>query len=441
MWKNVYIAKRWYVAMLSVVILFLASYVWAFLFYVGIFALFLIIGLSVLDLMTLFYKKQVLVLQRSLPEVFHLGDFNEVGITIHNTTNREYLLTIIEEIPEVFQVRDFEIRIAIGAKANAKTQYQLKGIKRGAFTFKSTIVMIQSPLRLFIRRMTFQHPKTIKVYPSTKLFKKVHLMAVSSMNAIAGQRKLKRIGSSVEFDQIRDYVFGDDSRNINWKATARKQSLMVNNYVAEKSQTIYNIIDGGRMMNYTIEGLTLMDYAINASLMLSKIVLEMNDKIGLIAFNERIQCMLRAERHTQQMMKINNLLYNHTTAFKESAFDNLVNHIQKKVSPHSLLVLYTNFESAPSFERQLPYLKQLSKTHVLLVVLFENKDYIALVQKDNLSLEQIYVSTLAEKYIFEKKQIIKKLHKLGMNAILTSPHMLTVDVINKYLDLKMSRIL
>src|SRR5690606_27584203 len=148
--------------------------------------------------------------------------------------------------------------------------------------------------------------------------------------------------------------------------------LMVNNYIDEKSQNIYNIIDGGRLMHYAFDGLTLLDYAINASLLLSKIILLKDDKVGLILFNDKVKQILAAEKQPRQMLKINQMLYNYQTDFKDSSFEHLVNTVAHKITQRSLLMLYTNFESKTSFDRQLLYFKQLAKKHLLCIVFFEN---------------------------------------------------------------------
>jgi uncharacterized protein (DUF58 family) len=240
----------------------------------------------------------------------------------------------------------------------------------------------------------------------------------------------------MEFEQIKDYVTGDDVRTLNWKATARKGMLMVNNYADEKSQQVFCIIDKGRLMKMPFNRLTLLDYAINSTLVMSNVCLKKQDKIGLITFADRMGVTIPADRKPVQRENILEALYKQQTAFLESDFEMLYMQVRNKIKQRSLLILYTNFESLNGLRRQINYLRSIAKHHLLLVVFFENTELSSLSHADALNLEDVYVKTIADKFIFEKKLIIKELQKYGILSILTAPENLTVNTVNKYLELK-----
>ena len=125
----------------------------------------------------------------------------------------------------------------------------------------------------------------------------------------AGVKKIRKIGQSMEFEQIKEYVKGDDYRSINWKATARKEGLMVNNYTDERSQQIYCLINKGRVMKMPFDGMTLLDYAINASLVLSNVALTRQDKAGIITFEKSLDTFLQADKKPTQMNLLLESLY------------------------------------------------------------------------------------------------------------------------------------
>ena len=129
----------------------------------------------------------------------------------------------------------------------------------------------------------------------------LQLLAVSNRLQEAGVKRIRRLGHSMEFEQIKEYVRGDDYRTINWKATARKDGLMVNNYTDERSQQIYCLINKGRVMKMPFAGMTLLDYAINASLVLSNVALVKQDKAGLITFAENLDTFILADKKPTQM--------------------------------------------------------------------------------------------------------------------------------------------
>jgi uncharacterized protein (DUF58 family) len=266
--------------------------------------------------------------------------------------------------------------------------------------------------------------------------RKYQLMAISNRLSEVGVKKVRRLGHSMEFEQIKEYVQGDDYRTLNWKATARKGQLMVNNFTDEKSQQVYCVIDKGRVMKMPFEGLSLLDYAINASLVLSNVALTKQDKAGLVTFSERVGAFLVANKNATQMQSILDVLYNQKTRYLESDFEQLYIMLRRKVSQRSLVVLFTNFESLSGLRRQLPYLRKISRHHLLVTVFFENTELKSLLEKPAKTVEEVYTKTIAEKFSLEKRLIAKELQQHGILSILTPPEQLTVNTINKYLELK-----
>jgi uncharacterized protein (DUF58 family) len=252
----------------------------------------------------------------------------------------------------------------------------------------------------------------------------------------AGVKRMRKLGHSMEFEQIKEYVRGDDYRTINWKATARKGDLMVNNFTDERSQQIYCLVNKGRVMKMPFAGMTLLDYAINASLVLSGVALQKQDRAGLITFGKEVDAFLPADKKPTQINNILEALYNQQTNFLEPDLERLFSVVRNQITHRSLLILFTNFESFDSFERVLPSLKRLAHYHLLMVVFFDNTELKRLIESNAETIEDIYIKTIAEKYRFEKQLIVKELQKNGLIAVLSTPENLTVNALNKYLELK-----
>src|SRR5690606_31481694 len=121
---------------------------------------------------------------------------------------------------------------------------------------------------------------------------------------IQGFRKIRKLGHTSEFDQIKSYVLGDNIRHINWKASAKNNHLMVNMYQDERAQPIYSIIDRGRVMKMPFNNMSLLNYALNASLAISYIAIKKSDKAGIISFSNYIDNVVIADRKHTQMYKI-----------------------------------------------------------------------------------------------------------------------------------------
>jgi uncharacterized protein (DUF58 family) len=184
------------------------------------------------------------------------------------------------------------------------------------------------------------------------------------------------------------------------------------------------------------EGLSLLDYAINATLVISNVAIKKQDKAGMFTFSRKVENKVLAERRPSQMNKILETLYNINTDFAESDFSRLYVDIKRSISQRSLLLLYTNFETLDALHRQMPYLQATAKNHLLVVIFFENTELHKLTKKEAKNTREIFEKTIAEKFIYEKKLIVNELLKHGIQSILTTPENLTVNTINKYLEIK-----
>jgi len=399
----------------------------------GLIVLFL---LMFVDFMLVFNPRAKIEAKRVMADKLSNGDENKIIIAINSKYNWIVHAMVIDELPEQFQVRNMKHRVMIPPMGEKLVEYHLRPVKRGEYHFGVVNVYVSSNLMLVQKRYRAAHAQMAPVYPSYIQMRKYQLMALNDRLVDIGIKKIRRIGQTMEFDQVRDYVTGDDIRNINWKATARKASLMVNQYQDEKAQNIYSIIDKGRAMKLPFEGMTLLDYAINSTLVLSNISLIKQDKPGVITFSEKMGNFLPAERKAMQMHSIMELLYKQKTRYLESNYEMLVAFIRRKITGRSLLMFYTNFESMASLKRQIPYFQLLAKNHLVTVIFFENTELKDLLETEVVTTEDIYIKTIAEKFAYEKRQIVKELAKYGIHSILTPPKNLTVNTINKYFEFK-----
>ncbi|MBS1564989.1 MAG: DUF58 domain-containing protein, partial [Bacteroidetes bacterium] len=316
--------------------------------------------LLALDYFLVFGRKEGLFARRITPERLSNGDENMLFVYIENRYPFPVSVGVIDEIPFQFQKRDVWFRLTLNPRQEKKIEYNLRPVKRGGYSFGHVNAFVSTPLGLLMRRYRFDENAEVPVYPSYLQMRKYQLLAVSNRLSEIGIKKIRKIGHSMEFEQIKEYVPGDDYRTVNWRATARRGQLMVNHYTDEKSQQIYCIINKGRMMKMPFEGLSLLDYAVNTSLVLSNVALLKQDKAGLITFSEEIGAFLPADRRAVQMNAILEVLYNQKTRYLESDFEKLYTLIRNKITQRSLLVLFTNFESMSSLQRELPYLRKIA---------------------------------------------------------------------------------
>jgi uncharacterized protein (DUF58 family) len=434
--KSYYFNKIVYYIIGLAAVLYVASYFMpSFFRLAGL--LLVLLGIAILvDTLLLYVKRKGFFAERVIGDRFSIGDNNKVGLLLKSNYPFNTRISVIDEMPIQFQERNWLRKINLGGHATHLLEYFLRPLSRGEYVFNNIIVFVHAPLQLVKRRYEFPAEQVVKVYPSYIQMRRYQLLAMSNRLQDAGVKKIRKIGHSMEFEQIKEYVRGDDYRTINWKATARRGDLMANNFTDERSQQIYCMVNKGRVMKMPFNGLTLLDYAINAALVLSNVALVKQDRAGIITFEKNLDTFLLADKKPTQMNMVLEALYKQKTDYLEADFEKLFSVIRNRITNRGLLVLFTNFESLESLQREMPALKKIAKYHLLLVVFFENTELKSLTDANAKSLEGVYIKTIAEKFGYDKRQMVKELHKNGIPSILTTPENLTVNTINKYLELK-----
>lgn len=434
--KRLYINSLFFKLLATVGGLFFVSFFVTWLYTVSLIILAVLLLALFTDIFILFSAKNRVRATRVLPEKLSNGDDNPIVITIKSKYRIPVNVRLIDEIPFQYQKRDFLIESKLQPHVEKEFRYSLRPVTRGDYSFGKLNVYILTPLRLAIRRYVFCDNAVVAAYPSYIQMQKYDMMAFSHNPFEFGLKKIRRIGHTMEFEQIKDYVQGDDVRTINWKATSKKAQLMVNQYQEEKSQPVYLIINKGRSMQMPFNEMSLLDYAINSTLAVSNFVLKKQDKVGMFTFSKKVENRIVADRKAGHIQKIMEALYRIDTDFSESDFNRLYAEIRQTITQRSLLMLYTNFETMDALHRQLPYLKAIARHHLLIVIFFDNTELNQLIDKKTHKLQEIYDKIIAEKFAFEKRLIVRELRKNGIQSILTQPENLTLDSINKYLELK-----
>lgn len=439
--KNLYISNRFFFALFGVGITYVLAFFFPFLMGVAHGLLIVLFLLFMIDFLLLFNQKNAVQAQRILPEKLSNGDQNSIKIDLKNNYPFTIKTKIIDEIPFQFQKRDFLILRTIQPKKNVLFEYILEPKQRGEYSFGGLNIFANSPLNLVSRRFTFQKDALLPSYPSFLYLRKYELMALQNEFLLGGIKKIRKLGHTIEFEQIKEYVPGDDVRTINWKATGKRNQLMVNQFQDEKSQRIFMIIDKGRTMQMPFNGLSLLDYSINATLALSHIILKKSDRAGMMTFSKTAENKVAADNKSGQLKKISQALYNIQTNFFESDFSRLYQEVKFTVGQRSLILLFTNFETLDAVNRQMKYLRGIAKNHLLVIIFFKNTELQHLIQKKPGNMQEIYDQIIAEKFEYEKKLIIQELKKYGIHTVYTLPENLNIEVINTYLEIKARGIL
>ena len=433
---SIFLSRLFFLLYGTIVVLFAGSFAVPFLFSVAEISLLVLLGVTLLDVLLTFSVKQPVKFERIVQNRLNLGDINEVKIEVTNLTGQPVSFVLHEGFPVEMQERSKRFKAVLMPNELRTFHYDFVPKERGEYTFSDAFFMISSIFFLVKRRVIIPAAEAIAVYPSVLQMKKYELLVFQQQKTSSGIKKIRRIGQTSEFEQIKNYVQGDEIKTINWKATSRKNELMVNQYQEEKSQHIFCIIDKSRTMQMEAEGLSMLDYSINSALVLSNIALRKGDKAGLITFSDKIGTQLPAERSAGQMRRILEALYDQKTHFLEPNYELLYQTVRRTVNTRSLLVLFTNFETEFAMRRALPLLRRINQKHVLVVVFFQNSDLEELAYQPAKNTRDIYQSAVAERMTSMKSRISLELNKNGIQTILTMPNDLSISTINKYLELK-----
>lgn len=433
--KQLFLTNQFFYSLLGIATLFAISFFIKGLFIVAWIVFWLWLAVLIFDFVVLFAGKGRIEITRVYPEKLSNGDENPMKLIVNSFYPFPTIIEILEEFPIQLQIRNNEFFTRLSAHQSSEISYLMRPTQRGIYQFGRCMALVKR-FGFFKRRFVTNQVQEIPCYPSYIQLRKYQLLATSNRLNELGIKRIRRIGSAMEFDHVREYVQGDDYRRMNWKATAKTKKLMVNQYEDEKSQPIYSFIDLGRAMRMPFEGLTLLDYAINASLVLSNATILKQDRAGLLTFSKDVNVFIPAEKRNNQMLKISEALYQVATKFDEPEYGKLYSYANAHINKRSLIFLYTNFETLDSLRRQLNYLSMLNRSHIIVVVVFKNVEVEDLAKSSPKKTIEIYNQIIAEKFIYEKQLIVQELIRNGFQTIYTAPENLTINSINKYLEIK-----
>ncbi len=436
MFKQVFLTPRFYALFVTAALLYVVAFgnsglfIWADIF------LFLCSLLVVLDAFYLFRFKHPISAQRKFPRVLSLGDDNTVTLNIENKKAQPLSLKVIDELPTQLQIRDFLLRLKLGATETKELTYTVRPTSRGEYIFGALNFYLASPLGFLQRRMIFDENAKAMTFPSIIQMQQHRLRVFRRQNRDEGSRKMFRLGSSYEFEQIKTYVAGDNFRDINWKASSRTNELQVNMFEDERAQSVYCIIDKSGTMGATFNGISLFDYALNATLAVSNIVLLKDDKAGFITFSSNLGTTLAARGQTTYLRNILLALYKEKPGEEASDYNVLFRGLQRIIRTRSLLLFFTNFQTENMLERALPVLRNINKHHVLLVICFKDTEIESVAKQEVKDTKGIFLNTMVQKHLNKQQRIEEKLRLSGIKCAFIAPEDLSAQTINAYLSLK-----
>jgi uncharacterized protein (DUF58 family) len=383
----------------------------------------------------------LLEVARHLPRRFMIGEENEVQIHISHHAPREITFQIKDEYPPELELRGDRLLIAtpkrrIAREAEAMAGYRLYAASRGDYGFGDIIIRWRGPWGLVVKQARLPAAERIKVYPNINEARRHELSARRNRQLLFGLRKTRVRGQGREFESLRDYVRGDEIRNISWTATARRGRLITKQYQIERNQSIVVMLDAGRLMTSRIEHLSKLDHAINAALAIGYVATSGGDNVGLLVFNRQVVTYLPPQRGHTQLLAMTEALYNVRAEMIEPSYARAFQYLSQNCKKRSLVVILTDLVDRDASADLLAYTSALLPRHLPLIVTIGDNDLRALVSQEPKAVADVYRQSVAEELLQQREEALGRIIELGGLALDVPAGQLSFQLVNKYLEVK-----
>jgi uncharacterized protein (DUF58 family) len=279
------------------------------------------------------------------------------------------------------------------------------------------------------------------VYPNLDEARQHSIYLIRSRQIEMEKRHARIRGAGREFESLREYQVGDEFRDVCWTAAARRGKLVTRLFQIERSQTIWLMVDAGRLMRARIAGLTKLDYAVNAALSLAEVALGTGDRVGLLAYGRGIQKRMlpyRGSAHLRQMIQ-------QLAQVREEGLEgdhlHAVSALLSTQKRRSLVVWLTDFPETAMTPEVIDAASEAASRHLVLFVVIGQPDLAALASRAPDSVANMYKTTAAQEALHRREALLAKLRQRGALAVEVSSAAASVTVVNSYLDVKARNLL
>ena len=395
-----------------------------------------LIGAALLDYL-LSEKADAFRVEREMEERFAMGAENEVSIKLTNRARRRVTFIVKDDYPpqmELMSPREAQLTIPAG-RSRAWT-YSLLPTARGKYDFGNTVLRVRTPLGLLWRQIAYQNKADVKVYPDIREARKHEIYAHRNRRPEPGLRRLRVRGHGREFESLREFVIGDEIRHISWAATARRGKLITRQYTVERSQNIVVLLDTGRLMTARIGKLTKLDHAVNATLSIAYVAAAGGDNVGMVAFSRRVVSYLPPRRGHDQINRLMEELYSLEPQMIEPSYKRAFNFFDVNCKRRSLVVILTDLVDRDASAELLAHTSQLIPRHLPLIITIGDTDLRELVRaRPNVSAD-VYRQAVAEQILQQREEALTRIRHAGGLALDVPAGRLSLELVNKYLEVK-----
>ena len=396
-----------------------------------------LIGLLAAADAALLPSRRSLALTRTLPETVGIGDTVDGSYAIASAWPRAIVAELRDRFSPLVSGGVGAASVEVAPFARRELAIEATGVTRGRAVLGPVGVRVRTRLGLVAVRFLFEGDDALLVVPSLSGVRRFRMLAMQHRLETAGVRSLRRRGEGLSFANLREYAIGDDPRRIDWKATARRARLITREYTVERSQTVITLVDAGRSMTQLASDRSRFEHAISSALILTDIAANAGDRVGALVFDDEIRAWVQPRPGRAALQSIRDAFIPLMPTTREpdyaAAFRFLAAHQRKR----ALIVFITDVIDPRASQALIAHVSRSAARHLAVVVALRNDAiFAAALPRAAGGPDRLFESAAAEELILAREAALQGMRRAGVSVIDVSPHSMTADVVNRYLELK-----
>ena len=361
---------------------------------------------------------------------------SDIDLTIENSASRGIHAKVVDTVPLQLRTEPPELTIHASAKGEGTASYRIRPMQRGDAKVGDCYVRYQSALRIAERWVRAPLEQTVRVYPNLEEAKRHSIYLLRSRQIALEKRRARVRGIGREFESLREYQQGDEYRDICWTASARRAKLVTRVYQIERSQTVWIVIDSGRLMRARVAGLSKLDQAVNAALSLAQVALYSGDRVGLIAYGRSIRQQVPAAKGSLHLRQLIEQLATVQEETAEADHLQMAGRLLTDQKRRSLVVWLTDLAETAMTPEVIEAASMMMPRHLVLFVVIGQPDLGELAGRIPQSESEMYRVAAAQEMVHRRELLLARLRERGALAMEVSSGSVSPVLVNSYLQIK-----
>ena len=383
-------------------------------------------------------RRKNVVVERVVPERISLGNPARIVFRVRNASGRRIEIRIAEDCPSGIEAKPPHCVGVFDRGAEGALEYRLIARRRGRYVLSDVDVRVLPAAGLFYRQFRLRIPAEVHVFPDLVNIKRYELQLRRGLYE-QGVARLRQTGLGTDFESLRLYHHGDDMSRVDWKATAKLSRLVVKNCEPERRQNVLVAIDVGRATAGEFEGISRLDYLVNASLMLAYVALRQGDWFSLVAFSQRIESYLPPLRSVRSIDRVARALYELEPRLVEADYGAACRFMGLKSRKRSLICLMTDVIDCEASGDIVAYMARFARYHLPIAVTLANPEVRRIAEEPLEASPDPYSKAVALDVIAAREEALQAMRHQGVAVVDVEPRALTPELINRYLLIKSLR--